>query len=249
MANASPVTISTFTPICCAVAMVALASSRGGSNRGKHQEAAMGRRLSPRHAKAGSRVPRSHDGFLDGDVQLPALADSFKMTCGAPGHLELFPSGPLTAASVRLCTGRTLEWSHGSPATPGYLSAANHCQIYGVVIVRARRQRSIQDDLIGRISLTLNGSPNVSLFWSGCRSCQRTARRHPPFLDCHQMAHDRCFLQADARRPPSSPTRLSASPRDRGTVSTKANCNVVRWGRRGDRDGNNRAPDNSEIIR
>ena len=34
MAIASPVTILTFTPIAIAVAMVALASSRGGSNKG-----------------------------------------------------------------------------------------------------------------------------------------------------------------------------------------------------------------------
>ena len=34
MASASPVTILIFTPIASAVAMVALASSRGGSNKG-----------------------------------------------------------------------------------------------------------------------------------------------------------------------------------------------------------------------
>ena len=34
MANWSPVTILTFTPICPALAMVALACSRGGSNIG-----------------------------------------------------------------------------------------------------------------------------------------------------------------------------------------------------------------------
>ena len=34
MANWSPVTILTFTPICTALAMVALACSRGGSDMG-----------------------------------------------------------------------------------------------------------------------------------------------------------------------------------------------------------------------
>ena len=62
MANWSPVTILIFTPICTALAMVAFACSRGGSNIGKHANELPLVVLILRgpHPRSGSRVPRSH---------------------------------------------------------------------------------------------------------------------------------------------------------------------------------------------
>jgi hypothetical protein len=60
MASASPVTILILTPIESAVAMTALASSRGGSNKGNTPPAAMDRlpRLAPRRATE-NRAPQT----------------------------------------------------------------------------------------------------------------------------------------------------------------------------------------------
>ena len=109
MASASPVTIFTSTPICRAVAMVALASLRGGSKSGStprncHAPVAFGSGDAER-SKATRRelVHRSVDRALS---PLAALAESSKMTCGAPlVTLNAALPAPLTVASVRLPTG------------------------------------------------------------------------------------------------------------------------------------------------
>jgi hypothetical protein len=108
MASASPVTILTFTPICRAVAMVALASSRGGSNRGSTPRnchlPSPSARATPNERKP--RTANSLTAFSTAGFTSAALADKAKITCGAPfATLNAFPSGPVTAASVRLCTG------------------------------------------------------------------------------------------------------------------------------------------------
>ena len=108
MASASPVTILIFTPICRAVAMVALASSRGGSNRGNTPRnchwPSPSARATPSERKP--RAANSLTAFSTAGFTWPALADNAKITCGAPlVTLNVFPSVPLTVASVRLCTG------------------------------------------------------------------------------------------------------------------------------------------------
>ena len=108
MARASPVTILTFTPIANAVAMVALASSRGGSNRGNTPKNCHGpspsARATPKDRKP--RAANSLTAFSAAAFTCARLLDSARMTCGAPFvTLNCFPSPPLTVASVRLCTG------------------------------------------------------------------------------------------------------------------------------------------------
>ena len=108
MANASPVTILTFTPICCAVAMVDLASSRGGSNSGSTPRnchfPSPSARATPSERKP--RAANSLTALSTAGFTCAASADNARITCGAPFvTLNVFPSGPVTVASVRLCTG------------------------------------------------------------------------------------------------------------------------------------------------
>ena len=86
MASASPVTILTFTPIARAVAMVALASSRGGSNRGNTpRNLPLALPLGPRHAQRTEAARREFvDRLLDGGFTSSALDDKARITCGAP---------------------------------------------------------------------------------------------------------------------------------------------------------------------
>jgi hypothetical protein len=108
MAIWSPVTILTFTPICTALAMVALACSRGGSDIGNTPaNCHLSFLIGPGHAqRAEAASGKIIDGLLDGGFTSPALVDICRMTCGAPlATWNCFPSAPLTVASVRLCTG------------------------------------------------------------------------------------------------------------------------------------------------
>ena len=108
MAMASPVTILTLTPIRSAVAIVTLASFRGGSNKDNTPRNCQAPLPSVR-ATPNERNPRlanpptaaSTAGFT-----FRALPDSARITWGAP--LVTLNSGPpsvLTVASVRLPTG------------------------------------------------------------------------------------------------------------------------------------------------
>ena len=58
IASASPVTILIFTPSCRAVAIVALASLRGGSNRGSTPSSSQGP-SAPARATPSDRKPRA----------------------------------------------------------------------------------------------------------------------------------------------------------------------------------------------
>ena len=108
MASASPVTILILTPICRAVAIVALASLRGGSNSGSTPRKCHGPSPSAR-ATPNDRKPRAANWLTA--VSTSAFrrsvgADNSRITCGAPlVTLNVPPSAALTAASVRLCTG------------------------------------------------------------------------------------------------------------------------------------------------
>ena len=72
MASASPVTILILTPIVSAVAMVALASSRGGSNRGNTPTNCHGPSPSARATPSDAKAARREvvHGFLDGALHL-----------------------------------------------------------------------------------------------------------------------------------------------------------------------------------
>ena len=110
MASASPVTILTFTPIAIAVAMVALASSRGGSNKGNTPTSCHWPSPSAR-ATPSERKPRaanSSTAFSTAGFTCPALAASARITCGAPlVTLNGFPSLSLTLPRCACAPDRT----------------------------------------------------------------------------------------------------------------------------------------------
>ena len=109
IASASPVTILIFTPIFAAVAMVSLASTRGGSKRGntprKRHFPSSSARATPSARKP--RAAKSFTALSTASLTAAALAERPWMTCGAPlVTLKDLPSFLLlTVASVRLCTG------------------------------------------------------------------------------------------------------------------------------------------------
>ena len=107
MATWSPVTILTATPSCRAVAMVALASARGGSKSGSTPRNCQGPSPSAR-ATPSDRKPRaakSPTAPSTAVLTCPLLADSAMITCGAPfATLNEVPSAAVTAASVHLRT-------------------------------------------------------------------------------------------------------------------------------------------------
>ena len=126
--------------------MVALASSRGGSNKGNtptncHWPSSSAR-ATPNERKP--RAANSLTAFSTAGFTCPALADNSKITCGAP-------LVTLNCLSVRAFDGgfgalmhrvERLEMDH-LIALQGLIvfQAAEHGQIDGVVIVRARCQR------------------------------------------------------------------------------------------------------------
>jgi hypothetical protein len=88
--------------------MVDLASPRGGSNRGNTPSICQGPSAAAR-ATPNERKPcaaKSLTALSTAAPDCPASADRPRITCGAPlVTLKVFPSGPVTVASVRLCTG------------------------------------------------------------------------------------------------------------------------------------------------
>ena len=115
MAIASPVTILILTPMASALAMVDLASGRGGSNSGSTPTSRHGPSPSAR-ATPSDRNPRaakSSTALSTADFTSEAFAASARTTCGAPlVTLKALPSMSLTCASVRLWTGsKGVKWS------------------------------------------------------------------------------------------------------------------------------------------
>ena len=109
MASASPVTILTFTPICRGGGDGRLGVVAWRVEQGQHaEELPRAVPLGPGHAQRAeaarrelARPPVSTAAFT-----CPALADSSRITCGAPlVTLNVVPSAALTVASVRLRTG------------------------------------------------------------------------------------------------------------------------------------------------
>ena len=155
MASASPVTILTFTPICRAVAMVALASSRGGSNSGNTPRNCHLPSPSAR-ATPNERKPRAANS-------LTALSTAGFTCCGigrqrqdhlrrALRHLERLSVWALDGGLGALVHRVERLEMDDLIALQGLVvfQAAQNGQIDGVVIVRARRQRGSEDDLLGR---------------------------------------------------------------------------------------------------
>ena len=111
MAIWSPVTILTSTPMCRALAMVALACSRGGSNNGS-TPANCHLPSSSARATPSERKPRpanSFTAFSTAGLTAPAFVDICRMTCGAPlATKNCFPSRAFDGGFGTLMHG--VEW-------------------------------------------------------------------------------------------------------------------------------------------
>ena len=110
MAVSSPVIIFTRTPLASTASMVALESSRGGSNIGRMPSSAQVLPPSSERATASARLPfaaSAVDGRLDlrRDVRrrLRQIDDRLRRALGHGQHLAL--PRRVTVASVRLVTG------------------------------------------------------------------------------------------------------------------------------------------------
>ncbi len=109
MAVSSPVIILTVTPLASTASMVALLSSRGGSNIGSTPSSAQVAPPSSERATASARLPLAARAATVALTLSATSAAGFArstIACGAPlATVKLLPSGPVTVASVRLVTG------------------------------------------------------------------------------------------------------------------------------------------------
>ena len=145
MAMASPVTIFTFTPICTAVAMVALASVRGGSNSGSTpmncQAPSPSARATPSERKP--RAANSLTALSTAALHVAGIGGQGQDHLGrALGHLE---RGPVGALDRRL--GALAHRVEGGEVDDlvalqclVVLQPGEHGEVDGVVVVGPRRQ-------------------------------------------------------------------------------------------------------------
>jgi hypothetical protein len=154
MAIWSPVTILTFTPICRALAMVALACSRGGSNNGS-TPANCHLPSSSARATPSERKPRPAkfiDSFLDGRLDLALVRRHLENDLRRSlGDKELFSvrsfDGGFGALMHRV---EGLEVKYLVPLQRlVVLHAADHRQVDGVLVFRTRRECRPENHLIG----------------------------------------------------------------------------------------------------
>ena len=206
MASASPVTILTFTPICQRGRDGCLGIFPRRIEQGQHaQETAIGRRPrpAPRPSERKPRAANSLTAFSTAGFTCPALADNAKITCGAPFvTLNVFPSlafdGGFGAFMHRI---KGLEMDHLITFQRLFVfQSAQNGQINGVVIVRARRQRGIEDDLFGRDIVHAERIAQRQLVLGQGAGLVRAQHIHArQFLDGHQPAHNRLFFGEQAR--------------------------------------------------
>ena len=204
MASASPVTILTSTPIWRAVAMVALASTRGGSNRGSTprncQAPFPSARATPRERNP--RAANSLTAWSTLAFTCLALAESSRITWGAPlvtlNAARSRPYRRLGALADRL---ERLEVLHVVSAQRLVArQATENRQVDGVVVVGARRQRRVQDDLVDRDALDGEGIAERQLVLGQGAGLVRAEHVHPgQLLDRHEPADDGLLLREQAR--------------------------------------------------
>ena len=170
MANLSPVTILTFTPICRAVAMVALESSRGGSKSGQHaQELPLPLRVRPRHAQ-GTEAARGEfvDGFLDARA-LPARhwPPAPRSPAARPCNLEHLAVDGLDGglgALVHRVEGLKVDHLVALKACSSFSPLSTARSMVSWSSARDARA-ALRMTCSGAMPSTQNGSPSVSLFW------------------------------------------------------------------------------------
>jgi len=109
------------------------------------------------------------------------------------------------------------------------VSSSASSRSMGSSVVRAGANAPTRMTSAGVEVSMLNGVPNVSDFWSGCPSCPRTAVHTASSSMATSRLTDGRVL-ASSRAPDSHRHRQHGGhrDRDRATVSTRANCSVVR---------------------
>ena len=221
MASASPVTILIFTPICSRGRDGCLGVVPRRIEQRQHaKKLPFAVALGPRHAQRAKAARREFvDRLVDGGLHLAGIGrqrqDHLRR---ALRHLELLSvralDGGLGALMHRV---ERLEMDH-LVALQGLIvfQAAQNGQIDGVVIVRARRQRGVEDHLLGGDIVHAERIAQCQLVLGQGAGLVRAQHVHArQFLDGHQAgSRSPLSWRAGARRPPSSPTAPSASPRE-----------------------------------
>ena len=205
MARASPVTILTFTPICARGRNGGLGIFPWRIEQRQHaKKLPLAVSLGPRHAQR-TKAARGEfvDRLLHGGFHLPGIGRQCQNHLRrAFRHLECLSvlafDGGLGAFMHRV---ERLEMNHLiSLQCLLVFQSAQHGQINGVVIVRARRQRAIEDDLIGGDIVHAERIAQRQLVLGQGAGLVRAQHVHArQFLDGHQPAHNRLFPGEQAR--------------------------------------------------
>ena len=115
---------------------------------------------------------------------------------------------------------------------PRGLEPREHGQVDGVVVVRPRSERRVQDNLFNVDAVDGEGSPIVNLFWveSPVLSVQRMST--PAELLDGDESTDNGLLSGEQAAPTAIVTdnTVGIATGMAATVSTSANCSVVRNG-------------------
>ena len=187
MAVSSPVIILTAMPLALTASIVALESSRGGSNIGRMPSSDQVVPPSSERATASARLPLAARAAT---VSLTLAAMSAgglarsTIACGAPlATVSVLPCASLTVASVRLVTGSNgvkLVWRVGLGGVR-VLQALDHAGVDRVVVLEPRGERAGEHHVLaGRWRRTGSGRRASAGSWSACRSCRcRGCRRRP----------------------------------------------------------------------
>ena len=160
--------------------------------------------LGPRHAQRAEAARREFvDGLLDGGFHLPVIGRQLQDHLRrALGHLELLSVRGLDGGFGALVHRvERLEMDH-LVAFQGLIvfQTAEHRQVDGVRILRARGQRGVEDDLIGRDAAHAERIAQRQLVLGQGAGLVRAQNVHArQFLDGRQPGHDRLFFGQQAR--------------------------------------------------
>ena len=169
--------------------MVALASSRGGSNSGNTPRnchpPSPSARATPNERKP--RAANSLTAFSTAVFTCAGIGRQFQDHLRrALGHLELLSVRALDGGFGALMHRvERLEMQHlVTLQRLIVLQAAQHGQVDGVLIVRARRQRGVEDDLIGRDAVHAERIAQRQFVLGQCAGLVRAQHVHAcQFLD------------------------------------------------------------------
>ena len=157
-----------------------------------------------RHAQRAEAACRKFvDGFLDGGLDLTGIGRQLQDHLRrALGHLELFAVRALDGGFGALMHRvERLEMDHLIAFQCLIVfQAAQHGQVDGVLIFRARCQRGVEDDLIGRDAVHAERIAQRQLVLGQGAGLVRAQHVHArQFLDGRQPGHNRLFFGQQAR--------------------------------------------------